>query len=95
MAVVLRLKRLGRKNRPFYRICVMDRQTRRDGRAIEELGWYDPIKKGDGEHFELNAERAAYWISQGAQPSGTVASLLRQKSVPLTAKEALAAQAEA
>jgi small subunit ribosomal protein S16 len=73
----------------------MDRQTRRDGRAIEELGWYDPIKKGDGEHFELNAERAAYWISQGAQPSGTVASLLRQKSVPLTAKEALAAQAEA
>ena len=48
MAVVLRLKRIGRKNRPFYRICVMDKRTRRDGRAIEELGHYDPVNPEKG-----------------------------------------------
>jgi small subunit ribosomal protein S16 len=83
MAVVLRLKRLGRRNRPFYRICVMDRHTRRDGRAIEELGFYDPINPEKGKHFELNEERARYWISQGAQPSDTVATFLKERGVEI------------
>jgi len=81
MAVVLRLKRFGRRNRPFYRICVMDRRTRRDGRAIEELGHYDPLHAGEGKSFELNEERAQYWLSVGAQPSGTVASLLKERGI--------------
>ena len=81
MAVVLRLKRTGRRNRPSYRICVMDRRTRRDGRTIEELGHYDPIRPGEGRHYVLNEERARYWLSVGAQPSGTVATLLKERGI--------------
>jgi small subunit ribosomal protein S16 len=92
MAVVLRLKRFGRRNRPFYRICVMDRRTRRDGRAIEELGHYDPLHSGEGKSFELNEERAKYWLSVGAQPSGTVASLLKERGI--SAKGSSAATSE-
>lgn len=87
MAVVLRLKRFGRRNRPFYRICVMDARTRRDGRVIEELGHYDPVSSDTGEPaFELNAERAQYWVSVGAQPSETVASLMRRQGVRVLSK---------
>ncbi len=87
MAVVLRLKRFGRRNRPFYRICVMDARTRRDGRVIEELGHYDPVGSSDNElKFELNAERAQYWVSVGAQPSETVASLLKRSGVTYLSK---------
>ncbi len=83
MAVVLRLKRMGRRNRPFYRICVMDSHTRRDGRAIEELGHYDPINPEKGRHFELNEERVQFWIGQGARPSETVASFLKERGVEI------------
>ncbi|HEX9793909.1 MAG TPA: 30S ribosomal protein S16 [Planctomycetota bacterium] len=83
MAVVLRLKRTGRRNRPHYRICVFDSRTRRDGRSIEELGHYDPLG-GDGEHdFTLNEERARHWLSEGAQPSQTVASLLKARKIEI------------
>ncbi len=83
MAVVLRLKRLGRRNRPFYRICVMDTHTRRDGRAIEELGHYDPVNPDLGKHFELNEERTRHWIEQGARPSETVASMIRERGIEI------------
>jgi small subunit ribosomal protein S16 len=83
MAVALRLKRLGRRNRPFYRICVMDQRTRRDGRAIEELGHYDPHVEVREDAFVLNEERTKYWLSVGAQPSSTVASLLKTRGVSL------------
>jgi small subunit ribosomal protein S16 len=87
MAVVLRLKRFGRRNRPFYRICVMDGRTRRDGRVIEELGHYDPVGSGENElKYELNTERAQYWVSVGAQPSETVASLLKRQGITLVSK---------
>ena len=86
MAVALRLKRTGRRNRPHYRICVFDTRTRRDGRTIEEIGHYDPIKSGDGPQFELNEERAKYWLSVGAQPSETVASLLRKRQIEVPSK---------
>ena len=88
MAVVLRLKRFGRRNRPTYRICVMDRRTRRDGRAIEELGHYDPNvsnSKGVSSSYTLDEERAKYWLSKGAQVSETVASFLKESGVDISA----------
>ena len=88
MAVVLRLKRFGRRNRPTYRICVMDRRTRRDGRAIEELGHYDPnasSNTGDAPSYTLDEERAKYWLSQGAQVSETVASFLKESGIDISA----------
>lgn len=88
MAVGIRLKRLGRRNRPFYRICVMDQHTRRDGRAIEELGFYDPVNPEKGKHFELNVERARYWVGQGAQPTETVASFMKESGIELPSRSA-------
>jgi small subunit ribosomal protein S16 len=76
MAVKIRLKRIGTKNAPAYRIVVADSRSPRDGRFIEELGWYDPKRKTDT--FKLNVERAGYWISKGAQPSETVASFIKK-----------------
>lgn len=81
MAVKIRLKRIGRRNQPFYRVCVFDGRTRRDGEPIEELGSYDPHATTFETKVTLKAERAAYWLSVGAQPSETVASLLRRAGV--------------
>ena len=75
--VVLRLKRMGRKHRPFYRVNAMDRRSPRDGRVIEQLGWYDPLAPEDRQ-VSVNIERADYWLSVGAQPSRTVATLLKR-----------------
>lgn len=76
MAVRIRLKRIGAKNAPAYRIVVADSRSPRDGRFIEELGGYDPKKKAGT--FKLDVERARYWISKGAQPSETVASFIKK-----------------
>ena len=73
--VRIRLKRLGRTNRPWWRICATDQRAARDGRVIEELGWYDPHRKNE-EKVEVNRERAAHWLKAGAQPSETVKRLL-------------------
>lgn len=81
MAVRLRLKRTGRKNRPFYRIGAFHHTTRRDGTPIEDLGWYDPLVKDREKSFRLNEERAKYWISTGALPSETVKSFLKLRGV--------------
>ena len=70
------MKRVGAKNAPFFRIVVADSRSPRDGKCIEELGSYQPLKKGD--NFTLNLDRAKYWISKGAQPSDTVASFLKK-----------------
>lgn len=75
--VVLRLKRLGRRHRPFYRINAMDRRAPRDGRVIEQLGWFDPLATDDRQ-LSVNVERVDYWLSVGAQPSRTVATLLKR-----------------
>ena len=75
--VVLRLKRMGRRHRPFYRINAMDRRSPRDGRVIEALGWYDPIAPDDRQ-LSVKIDRVDYWLSVGAQPSRTVASLLKR-----------------
>jgi small subunit ribosomal protein S16 len=76
MAVKIRMKRVGAKNAPFFRIVVADSRSPRDGKFIEELGSYRPLKKGD--NFTLNLDRAKYWISKGAQPSDTVASFIKK-----------------
>ena len=72
------MKRVGAKNTPVFRIVVADARSPRDGKFIEELGTYQPLKRGD--NFNLNLERAKYWLSQGAQPSETVASFIKKAS---------------
>ncbi len=75
MAVKIRLKRLGKLKSPHYRIVVADSRTKRDGRAIEEIGRYVPTN--DPSIIEINSERALYWLSVGAQPTEQVAALLK------------------
>ena len=79
--VRLRLKRFGRRHRPFYRVCVIDQRLARDGRPIEELGHYDPIEADSTKAISINAARAQYWLGVGAQPSRTVTSLLRKAGI--------------
>lgn len=81
MAVRIRLKRMGRKNRPFYRICVFDGRTRRDGAPVEELGSYDPRGETFADKVQLKKARAHYWLGVGALPTETVASILRKAGV--------------
>ena len=81
MAVVIRMKRTGRSNRPCYRISVADSRFPRDGRTIETLGLYDPIAPNPEARVTLNVERAKHWISVGAQPSETVRSILARHDV--------------
>lgn len=76
MSVKIRMKRVGAKNSPYFRIVVADSRSPRDGRFIEEIGSYQPMKKGD--NFTLNLDRAKYWVSKGAQPSDTVASFIKK-----------------
>ena len=76
MAVKIRLKRMGAKKAPFYRIVVSDSRSPRDGRFIEEIGTYNPLK--DPGEIVVDKERAAYWIGGGAQPSDTVRALLKK-----------------
>ena len=76
MATKIRLKRIGRRNRPFYRMVAMDSRNRRDGAAIEELGWYNPI---DPNHsYALKDERILHWLGEGAQPTDAAKKLLRR-----------------
>ncbi len=78
MAVRIRMKRLGRIHRPFYRVCVMDARTKRDGSPIEEVGHYDPMVADKSARVKLNLERIDYWMSVGAQPSEKVAVLIKK-----------------
>lgn len=74
--VKIRLKRLGAKNTPAYRIVVADSRSPRDGRFIEEVGSYTPLQKGPD--FTLKLDRVEFWLQRGAQPTETVASFIRQ-----------------
>ncbi len=75
MAVKIRLKRMGKIRAPFYRVVVMDSRTKRNGRAIEEIGLYHPTEEPSV--VKIDSERAQYWLSQGAQPTEAVAALLK------------------
>ena len=81
MAVKLRLKRMGRKNRAFYRLNAIESRSPRDGRVIEELGHYDPIEKDKAKQFVVKLDRCTFWMDNGAIPSETVSSLLKKAGV--------------
>jgi len=80
MSVKIRLKRFGTKKRPFYRIVVMDSRTARDGAAIEELGYYQPIV-AEGKQFVVKEDRVKEWVANGAQPSDTLRKLLNNNKI--------------
>ena len=79
MAVKIRLRRMGQKKAPFYRIVVADSRSPRDGRFIEQIGHYDPMT--DPATVEIDAEKAAQWIKNGAQPTETVRALLKKQNI--------------
>jgi len=79
MAVKIRLKRIGAKKNPFYRVVVADSRYPRDGRFIEEIGTYDPLK--EPALVKIDSEKAQKWIKDGAQPTDTVKSLLKKSGI--------------
>ncbi|MBR6426648.1 MAG: 30S ribosomal protein S16 [Clostridia bacterium] len=79
MAVKIRLKRMGAKKAPFYRVVVADSRSPRDGRFIEQIGYYDPMK--EPAEVSIDAEKAAQWIKNGAQPTETVRDLLKKQNI--------------
>ena len=78
MAVRIRMKRMGRRHRPFYRVCVMDGRKPRNGQPIEEVGTYDPMVREKSDRVKLKLDRIDYWLSVGAQPSDKVAVLIKK-----------------
>ena len=81
MAVKIRFRRMGRKNHPFYRLNAIDSRSPRDGRVIEELGYYDPTQKDQAKQFVVKLDRCKYWMDTGAIPSETVSSLLKKNGL--------------
>ncbi len=81
MAVRLRLTRMGKRKKPFYRIVAVDSRIKRDGKYLEAIGFYNPIP--DPYELQIDTDRALYWLKQGAQPSDTVRSLFRRKGIML------------
>ncbi|MEY2742839.1 MAG: hypothetical protein RIS21_1210 [Planctomycetota bacterium] len=80
MAVHIRLSRIGRENRPFFRIAVYDSRTRRDGKVLDHLGYYDPINS-TGKIWKLDLERLFAWMKKGATPSETIKAHLRAEKI--------------
>lgn len=91
--IKLRLRRMGAKKRPFYRVVVAEHSSPRDGRFIETIGTYDPLT--EPATIKINHERAQYWIGNGAQPTDTVAGLLKRAATDETPAEAPVAESEA
>jgi small subunit ribosomal protein S16 len=79
MAVKIRLKRMGAKKKPFYRVIVADSRSSRDGKFIEEIGYYNPV--ADPVELKIDGERAKYWVGTGAQPTETVKALLKKQGL--------------
>ncbi len=88
--VVIRLSRGGSKARPFYNIVVADKRNRRDGRFIERIGFYNPRARGGEEPLRIAADRLTYWTGVGAEPSDTVARLIKQAAAAPAAPAAAA-----
>lgn len=79
--VRIRLKRMGRKNRPFYRIAIMDAHEERDGKTVEEVGWYDPLAKEEAKREFVKKDRIEHWVSVGAKPTESVAAILKRQGI--------------
>jgi small subunit ribosomal protein S16 len=82
--VKIRLQKLGRRNRAFFRIVVSDARVKRQGLYLEKVGQYDPIEKNEEKALLINTERCQHWINQGAQPTEAVAHLLKKKGMVLS-----------
>ena len=95
MAVRIRMKRLGRKHRPYFRIVAIDARQPRDGKILEELGSYDPMVKNTDDRVRLKPDRIKYWMSVGAQPSEKVGVLLRKYMTKFEQAQAAGAAAPA
>ena len=93
LAVVIRLKRFGRKNRPSWRIAVMDKRNARDGESIEDIGSYDTVTDPKQTKVAIKADRARYWISKGAKPSRMVHHIFKRNGVYAQAATAAAGTA--
>jgi small subunit ribosomal protein S16 len=81
MAVKIRMTRMGRRHRPFFRINAIDSRTPRDGRVLERLGHYDPLEKNVEKQLVLDKERVEFWLGQGAIPSETVGDMLKKNGI--------------
>jgi len=79
--VRLRLKRFGRTHKPFYRLNAIDQRSPRDGKPIEQLGYFDPCEKDESKQVSLKEDRIRYWLGVGAQPSETVADMLAKAGI--------------
>lgn len=79
--VKIRLKRMGRRHRPFYRITAMDIRCPRDGKVLEELGYYDPVAPQSDKQLNIKADRVRYWLEKGATPTDTVRDLLKKQGI--------------
>lgn len=94
MSISIRLKKMGKKDQPFFRVVAAETLAKREGTYIENLGWYNPLAEGD--NFKLDRERVEYWLSKGARISNTVKSLLAKSRKLAPAVEAApASEAEA
>lgn len=87
MATVIRLSRMGRKNRPHFRVGVFDERTRRDGPPIEYLGHYDPLVADPARQVVLDAERIRHWLGQGARVTETVQSFCRRHGIAMPVRK--------
>ncbi len=81
MATRIRLKRMGQRNRPFYRISVFEKRSQRDGKALETLGTYNPLAEDDADKVTLKRDRVLHWLDNGAKPSQTVQNILKQNGI--------------
>ena len=79
MAVKIRLRRMGAKKAPFYRVVVADERSPRDGKFIDEIGYYNPLR--DPAEIKIDAEKAEKWLNNGAQPTETVKSILKKSGI--------------
>ncbi len=83
MSVSIRLKRFGTKKRPYYRVVVFDSRLSNSGRPLEEIGYYHPIEAEENQ-VKIDAERASYWLQNGAQPSDTVKAIFAKQGIQTT-----------
>ena len=81
MATKIRLKRIGRRNRPFYRIIIIDSRKRRDGSAIEQVGWFNPIENNKEKNYVLKEDRILEWLKLGAQVTDPVNKLMKRSPI--------------
>lgn len=79
--VRIRMKRMGRRHVPFFRINAIEKTTKRDGKVLENLGWYNPTAKEEGKQLFLNEDRVKHWLSKGAQPSDTMMDVLVKRNL--------------